>query len=335
MTPRKILVVGATGKQGSAFTRAAITANGSVESDHSFHLIALTRNASSPAARELTALGDSTTVVSADVNDANSVRKVFEDEKVKPEGGIWGVFMVLAFPGLGADASGEEAQGKMIADLAREYNVHHLIYSSAERAHESRDEHATLSYLAKVNIEKHIKSKQGLSWTILRPVFFMENFDGLIGRVTFSVLQVGLKKDTRLQLIAADDIGNVAFAVMRSPDAYAGQCIVVVGDALSTQEIAASYTRGAGRAIPTIPNMLASTLKATNKHTRGVVEAVENAHADRIEYGVKYEDLIAKCREIYPGMHSFESWAKVHNPKAERKEGWNGVSLKGLLSGSL
>lgn len=121
MAPRKILVVGATGKQGSAFIRAAITANGSVASDHSFRLIALTRRVASSAARELTVLGDNIIVVSADLNDASSVRKVFEGEKAKPEGGIWGVFIVLAFPGLGADASGEEAQGKVrpVHDFAR------------------------------------------------------------------------------------------------------------------------------------------------------------------------------------------------------------------------
>lgn len=29
------------------------------------------------------------------------------------EGGFWGVFVVLQFPGLGVDASGEERQGKV------------------------------------------------------------------------------------------------------------------------------------------------------------------------------------------------------------------------------
>ena len=52
-----------------------------------------------------------------------------------------------------------------MTDLAREYGVQHLIYSSAERGDESRDAGATLSYLAKVNVEKHIKAQEGLRWT--------------------------------------------------------------------------------------------------------------------------------------------------------------------------
>ena len=65
------------------------------------------------------------------------------------------------------------------------------------------------------------------------------------------------------------------------------------------------------------------------------VEAIENVHADRLEYNVKYEDLIARCREIYPGMQTYEEWTKTHNGQVERKAGWNGVSLVSLLSGKM
>lgn len=115
MSPRKILVVGATGKQGSAFVRAAATSLSSDDSTPAsdFHLLALTRNASSEAAQKLASLGDRVTVVTADLDSVESVRKIFEGERTKPEGGIWGVFVALAFPGLGVDASGEEAQCKV------------------------------------------------------------------------------------------------------------------------------------------------------------------------------------------------------------------------------
>lgn len=115
MSTRKILVVGATGKQGSAFVRAALApvSGDDATPTSDFHILALTRNASSGAAQKLASLGDRVTVVSADLENAESMRKVFEDEKAKPEGGIWGVFVALAFPGLGVDASGEEAQCKV------------------------------------------------------------------------------------------------------------------------------------------------------------------------------------------------------------------------------
>ncbi|GJE93031.1 NAD(P)-binding protein [Phanerochaete sordida] len=329
MAPLQLLVVGATGKQGSAFVRAATAPVSGA--DPAFRVVALTRSPDSPAAAALRALGDCVTVVGADLNDEKSVRAVFEGAKT--DGGVWGVFVALAFPGLGKDAAGEEAQGKLVVDLACEYGVRHLVYSSAERGHESRDEGATLSYLAKVNIERHIKAKAELGWTILRPVFFMENFKGTIGRITFAVLRAGLKKDTKVQLIASDDIGNVACAVMRSPEQYAGQAITVIGDHLTTRDMEASYMRGAKSAIPSIPNILARSLTAMNPGARSVVQMLESVNADLVERGVKTEERVARCKEIYPGMHDFAAWAASQDASAEQAAGWNGVSLWGLLSG--
>ena len=107
MSQRTILVVGATGKQGGAFIRAGIANS----SEHDFHFLAVTRDPKSHSAQALTKLGDRVAVVTADLNDEQSVRKVFDDAKAS--GGVWGVYVALAFPGLGADASGEERQGKV------------------------------------------------------------------------------------------------------------------------------------------------------------------------------------------------------------------------------
>ena len=42
-----------------------------------------------------------------------------------------------------------------------------------------------------------------LYWRILRPGFFMENFDGTIGRITAAVLRSGLKPNTQVQLVVS------------------------------------------------------------------------------------------------------------------------------------
>ncbi|KIP07744.1 hypothetical protein PHLGIDRAFT_70511 [Phlebiopsis gigantea 11061_1 CR5-6] len=265
MSRRTILVVGATGKQGGAFIRAGVSASG----EHDFHFLAVTRDPKSHSAQALVKLGDRVAVVTADVNDEQTVRKVFEDAKAEG-GGVWGVYVALAFPGLGADASGEERQGKMMADLAHEYSVKHLIYSSASRRHESLDDTATLSGLAKVRIERHIKSLPDLSWTILQPTFFMENFEGYLGKIATSVLRVGQKKDTKIQLIAAEDIGRVGFAVMQSPETYNGKTVTVIGDALTMDELQEAYKRGAGKAMPSVANIFARGIIAMNTHTREV-----------------------------------------------------------------
>ncbi len=51
-----------------------------------------------------------TTVVEGNLDSPETVRRVFEN--AKEDGGIWGVFCVLVFPGIGANADGEERQGK-------------------------------------------------------------------------------------------------------------------------------------------------------------------------------------------------------------------------------
>ena len=75
--------------------------------------------------------------------------------------------------------------------------------------------------LAKIQIEKHVKElgAKNLKWTyvkslspyfyqvdvlchrIIRPGFFMENFEGSLGSITFGVLKAGLKPSTTIQLI--------------------------------------------------------------------------------------------------------------------------------------
>jgi uncharacterized protein YbjT (DUF2867 family) len=111
---RLILVAGATGKQGKALIDAlhpqAISSNTSEQPLTPFHVLALTRKPRSPAAEQL-ALAEHVTVVEGNLDDPPSIRKVFEDAKTR--GGVWGVFCVLAFPGLGANADGEEKQGRV------------------------------------------------------------------------------------------------------------------------------------------------------------------------------------------------------------------------------
>lgn len=113
---RNILVVGATGLQGRAFIEASLLDAASEDSKAGqMRILAMTRSAGSAAARTLASTyasqSERMTLVEADLDKPDSVRKVFQD--AQGHGGLWGVFLVLAFPGLGADATGEEKQGKV------------------------------------------------------------------------------------------------------------------------------------------------------------------------------------------------------------------------------
>jgi NmrA-like family len=107
---RSILVAGATGKQGQALIRALLLPTTNPE--RGWHIYSLTRNRSSPAAKRLAEkYPSSLSIVEGNLEDRESIGRIFEG--LKNDGGIWGVFCVLAFPGMGVDASGEELQGKV------------------------------------------------------------------------------------------------------------------------------------------------------------------------------------------------------------------------------
>ncbi|KIJ22130.1 hypothetical protein PAXINDRAFT_165397 [Paxillus involutus ATCC 200175] len=341
---KTILVTGATGKQGRALidTLGRSSSAGSEDQtqspDHAFRVLALTRQTSSPGAQRL-AREEHVEVLEGDLDSPESIRKIFEDRKDK--GGIWGVYCVLAFPGLGANADGEERQGKMMADLALEYGVSTFIYSSAERAGDKNDENEKLSGRAKVSIERHIKSlsDKGLSWTIMRPGFFLDNFEGFIGSITVAVMANGLKPDITLGVIDSVDIGCVAAAIFRNPDKFKHKELVVIGDVLTMPQLQEAYKTTVGQPLPAIPGFLARILIIMNKSTQDLIKYIEMAHSARA--CGEHENFPAQLqltREAYPEIKSVRAWAlaqKEASGKGGTKDGWNNISLWKLLTGRM
>jgi len=108
---RNILVVGATGKQGGATVRALLAPG----SPPDFHVWALTRNTASPIAKKIAdyaverKAADRVHLIQGNLEDAAGIRKVFET--IAAEGGVWGIFVAIAFPGLGVKDDREKDQG--------------------------------------------------------------------------------------------------------------------------------------------------------------------------------------------------------------------------------
>jgi nucleoside-diphosphate-sugar epimerase len=99
-----ILIVGSTGKQGQALI-AALNATQKDGDDTEFHMLALTRNPAGASA------APNVTAVKGDLEKPEEIKSIFEDYK-KKETPIWGVFCVLAYPGLGGSSEPETKQGK-------------------------------------------------------------------------------------------------------------------------------------------------------------------------------------------------------------------------------
>ncbi|KAF4827107.1 NmrA-like family domain-containing protein 1 [Colletotrichum tropicale] len=255
---KAILVTGATGKQGGATVEALIQANAT----SSHQVLALTRNRESSSAKRLEVAG--VKIVQGDLND---VPAVFREAK-KAIGGfephIWGVFSVQTFMGKGASIELEELQGKALVDGALANGVQHFVYASVDRGGAESYEHPTSvpHFRSKHNIEHHLveKSKGKMSWTILRPVFFMDNIASDFGsKAAATFWKIGLKTKP-LQLVAVKDIGWFAAQSFLRPAEFASRGISIAGDSLSHKEANEIFRRKAGRDLPGIPNLLGRLL---------------------------------------------------------------------------
>jgi uncharacterized protein YbjT (DUF2867 family) len=222
---KTILITGATGKQGGATARHL--------QGKGFQLRALTRKPDSEPARALAKAG--VEVVAGDLNDAASLKRALQ--------GAWGVFAVQNT--WEAGVAEEEEQGKRVAKLARESGVEHFVYTSVGSAHKKT---GIPHFENKWRIEETVRGLNFPSHVILRPVFFMENLTSpwfLHG----DKLITALKPETRLQMIAVDNIGAYgALAFVRAAELNR-QEIDLGGDARTMPETAALLSEGLGRKI--------------------------------------------------------------------------------------
>jgi uncharacterized protein YbjT (DUF2867 family) len=210
-------VVGATGQQGGATARALLAAGAGVR--------ALVRD---PATDAATALRDEgAELARADLTDPDSLRAAFT--------GVDGAFaMTTSFTPRGTE--GEVADGTRIADAAKAAGLPHLVYSSVGGA-ERRT--GIGHFESKRRVEEYM-GELGLPATIVRPVFFMENLRPTRehGEV---VLRLPLPAGVPLQLIAVDDIGAVAAAMLPDPQRVPGGAVEIGGDELTGGQMAAAW----------------------------------------------------------------------------------------------
>jgi len=221
-----VLITGATGKQGGATVRHLAGRGG-------LKLRALTRKPDSEAAKKLAAQG--VEVVAGDLDDAPSLSRALA--------GVWGVFAVQNTWEAGVEK--EEEQGKRIAKLARDAGVKHFVYSSVGSAHKQT---GIPHFDNKFRVEQTVKQLGFPSHVILRPVFFMENLPSpwfLNG----DKLVTALKPETKLQMVAVDDIGKFGAKAFAEADQLAGAEIDIAGDAVTMPEAAAAVTALLGKTV--------------------------------------------------------------------------------------
>lgn len=235
------LVTGATGQQGGAVARALLAAGQTVR--------ALTRD----FARAETLVEAGARVIVGDMTDPESMKRAFQ--------GVNSAFL-MGTP----YANGPEAEWQQLTtciDAALSAGVQHVVYSSVQRATDLAN---VPHYAQKHRAEEYLRAS-GLAWTILRPVFFMDNFgaEALAGNLLAGRLHAPMPPHVATQLIAVDDIGRAAAAVLSAPEAWAGKTLDLAGDALTWEEIATAIGTAIGRTVdfyPLPPEWVAESMGA-------------------------------------------------------------------------
>ena len=172
--PLKVLVLLATGKQGSAAVHK-LSSTTSSDGQAAFNVLALTRNVKSDAAKQLGALPN-VQLVEGSVSSTESLNKLLSET-----GQIDGLVMIQldaeTHPG---GPQGEIDEAKRIIDAAKAHKVKHIVYHGMELAGVT---HSDLAYVRpKVEVLQYVKdaSEEGKAykWTVLQPCNFFENFAG-------------------------------------------------------------------------------------------------------------------------------------------------------------
>ncbi len=276
---RTILIIGVTGNQGGAVARA-LQGTG-------FHLRGLTRKPEGERAAALARQG--VAVVKGDLDDEATLRRALA--------GAWGVFSVQN--SLEAGVEREEAQGKRLATLAREAGVEHFVYTSVGSAHKRT---GVPHFDNKWRIEETVRGLRFPSHVILRPVFFMENLLAPFS-LQGSTLAWALAPDTRLQMIAVDDIGW--FGARAFTDAALNSReIDLAGDVRTMPEAAEILTTALGRPIAFAQTPI-EQVRQYSKETALMLEWFE-----RVGYSA---DIAGLERESGRALTKLPEWARRHS----------------------
>ena len=275
-----ILVTGATGKQGGAVARQLVARGSQVR--------ALVRDRRKPAAQAIASLGIE--LVRGDLSDRASVEKALQ--------GVTGVFSVQAL----GSVTDEVRQGILLADLSKAAGVNHFVYSSVAAAGEKT---GIPHFESKWQIEEHIR-KIGLPNTIIRPVFFMENWNYQRDSILSGTVGLPLDPVRKLQQIAVEDIGVFAAMAFTDPSQWIGRAIDIAGDDLSMLETANAFSEVLGRKVSYVQISWDKALE-----TQGKELTVMFRWLNEVGFSFNIEEL----RKIHPGLRSLKD--------ALIAQGWN------------
>ena len=274
---RNILVTGATGQQGGSLARLLL------QKKHKVY--ALTRNTQSPAAQDLRNRGAN--IMKGDLDDSDSLKRAVKD--------VESVFL-MGTP-FDDGTEGETRRGKLMADIAKENNIEHLVYSSVANA----DKNTGIPHFeSKYKVEQHIKNL-GIPHTIIGPTFFMENLLG--PGLEQGQLALPLSLSTTLQQSALQNIAEFSALVIERRKPFLGKRIDIASDDVTGEQAAKILSNELGYKIRYVPIPLEQVYQANEDMAR-MYEWYE-----KVGTGID----ISALHQEYPEVNwlTFRDWAKL------------------------
>ncbi|WP_187395009.1 NmrA/HSCARG family protein [Pigmentiphaga aceris] len=293
-----ILVTGATGTQGGAVARALVRAKFSVK--------ALVRDPRTAQAQALASLG--VELVEGDFDDVQSLEAAMD--KVQ---GVYSVQM----PPHPDDQDREVRTGLRLLEAAYRADVRTFVHSSVARAGDQTNfvgwdagRWWKRYWESKSEVNSAIAERGLQHWVILKPAMIMENFlppkvHGMYPTLAQGKIATAILPDTRLDMIAANDIASFAVAAFRDPARFNGQCIDLAAASLTMEEVASTLSIGTGRQV------LAQSLTEEMARAQGNSAGLVSSQVwDNVE-GYKVDIHAAKSWGI--PLTSFEQWVDAHS----------------------
>jgi uncharacterized protein YbjT (DUF2867 family) len=288
-----ILVTGATGNQGGAIAHQLLQRS-------KFKVRAMVRDEKKPAAQALKQAGAE--LASGDFNDRASLNCALQ--------GVYGVFSMQDFK---EGAEVEIRHGKVIVDAARTAGIEHFVYSSVGSAERNT---GIPHFDSKFQVEEYVRSI-GMSYTILRPVFFFYNYTAMRPMVEAGTLFQPLSPDTKLQQLSEEDYGAMVADVFERPIDFMNREIEVASVEMTMTEIAAAFSHVLGKNVAYQQIPFEAFEKQSGEEVTLMYRWFEN-----VGYGADFTQL----RRDFSRLSSFESylrdrgWAQPAASGAKTKE---------------
>jgi uncharacterized protein YbjT (DUF2867 family) len=234
--------------------------------------------------------------VAGDLDDPTSVRAAMQHTPA-----VFAVLNMMSGRNVTADGvAAEQRRGRTIADVAAELRVDHVVYSSIAGAAQRT---GVPQVDSKGHIERHF-SERRVPVTVLRPVFFMDNFTSLTRPVLSDgelIVSLPLRPDTPLSMIATSDIGEFAALAFDDPAAFPDEPVVIAGDRLTGVAIAERFAGVAG--VPArFTQAPIERIRAFDENVAAMFAWLDTGRSER-------PDLPALHR-LHPGLLSLDNWLR-------------------------